>query len=63
MLRRLDYEIRWFERLRRYRSAGLGDSDDHRDDTPVIALSGDPGLLAAARELAAEARALRLALD
>lgn len=48
------------ERLRRYRTAGLGDPDDHRDHVPAAPAGGD--VLAATRELAAEARALRAAL-
>ena len=53
------------ERLRQFRQAGLGDPDDHGHPTapatpPTDMASGDA--LAAARELLAEARALRTAL-
>jgi uncharacterized membrane protein YdbT with pleckstrin-like domain len=48
------------ERLRRYREAGLGDPDDVRSPSAETAPGAkDPTALAAARELLAEARALR----
>ena len=58
------------ERLRRFRETGLGDPDEaHRATPPAILATapvspptGDGELLAAACELAAEARALRTAL-
>jgi len=61
------------DRIRRYRDAGLGDPDDeapaaHAPLTapavaaPTDAIVAGPSLLSAARELAAEARALREAL-
>ncbi|HEY8469135.1 MAG TPA: PH domain-containing protein [Longimicrobiales bacterium] len=61
------------DRIRRYRDAGLGDPDDlvagahtplaaQMEATPAAASATGPSLLAAARELAAEARALREAL-
>ena len=53
------------ERLRRFRQAGLGDPDDHHHpaaaSAPAEAPTGDA--LAAAREVLAEARALRTALS
>ncbi|HEX2190054.1 MAG TPA: PH domain-containing protein [Longimicrobiaceae bacterium] len=45
------------ERVRRYRDSGLGDPDD----LPAPPVATEPELLAAAREMLAEARALRLA--
>lgn len=51
------------ERLRRYRAAGLGDPDDHRDDESGPAAGGPGAALTAARELLDEARALRQALQ
>lgn len=54
------------ERLRRFRQAGLGDPDDHahHHETPALASvpTGDSDTVTAARELLAEARALRQAL-
>lgn len=58
------------ERLRRFRAAGLGDPEDHRHETghppagPAVTAAAhvDADALAAARELLAEARALRQAL-
>ncbi len=54
------------ERLRRFRESGLGDPDEkqtHLAVSPVSAAQANGGdLLAAARELAAEARALRTTL-
>lgn len=61
------------DRIRRYRDAGLGDPDDEAPEahTPLAApaaasspdaIAAGPSLLDAARELAAEARALREAL-
>ena len=62
------------DRIRRYRDAGLGDPDDEAagahapiaapvtTPSPPDRLGDAPSLLAAARELAAEARALREAL-
>jgi membrane protein YdbS with pleckstrin-like domain len=57
------------ERLRRFRETGLGDPDESHRATPpattattIMAPAGNGELLAAARELAAEARALRTAL-
>ncbi len=48
------------ERLRQFRQAGLGDPDDHHAIAPVaVADASDGDTLAAARELLAEARALR----
>lgn len=59
------------ERLRRFRAAGLGDPDDHRDGAhlPTVTLSAVPTApaanetLAAARALLEETRALRRALE
>jgi membrane protein YdbS with pleckstrin-like domain len=51
------------ERLRRFRESGLGDPDEKT--APIVTATptaGTPELLAAARELAAEARALRMSL-
>ncbi|MFZ5494059.1 MAG: PH domain-containing protein [Verrucomicrobiota bacterium] len=48
------------ERLRRFRESGLGDPDEK---IPAAAGGGTGDLLAAARELAAEARALRTVLE
>jgi membrane protein YdbS with pleckstrin-like domain len=54
------------ERLRRFRESGLGDPDEARRHPPAdgaaTALVHEAGVLAAARELRDEARALRLAL-
>jgi len=61
------------DRLRRYRESGLGDPEEtgRRDDsppergtesTPYPLATSSPDLLTAARELAAEARALRVSL-
>jgi len=52
------------ERLRRFRQAGLGDPDDHGHPAPppVSAELAPDDTLAAAREVLAEARALRAAL-
>jgi hypothetical protein len=53
------------ERLRRFRESGLGDPDEKRTspaDTAPVSVTGGDELLAAARELAAEAKALRNAL-
>lgn len=54
------------ERLRRYRESGLGDPEEKSHIAPVATPFAGPGgpddLLAAARELAAEARALRTVL-
>ncbi|HVT73497.1 MAG TPA: PH domain-containing protein [Lacunisphaera sp.] len=60
------------ERLRRFRQAGLGDPDDHRDHvaptpgggvpSPREASLSDSDTVAAARDLLAEARALRAEL-
>ncbi len=48
------------DRLRRFRDSGLGDPDDRHDDAPAAPVAVDTAtLVAAARELAAEARALR----
>ena len=54
------------ERLRRFRQAGLGDPDDHAHHpapvaTAAVGIDGDA--LAAARDVLAEARALRAALS
>jgi membrane protein YdbS with pleckstrin-like domain len=58
------------ERLRQFRQAGLGDPDDHHDQAPVgvvpppcVALASTADTLAAAREILAEARALRATLS
>jgi membrane protein YdbS with pleckstrin-like domain len=58
------------ERLRNFRDSGLGDPEEARRTTPPAAIPAPSAaatpaadVLAAARELAAEARALRLALD
>jgi hypothetical protein len=53
------------ERLRRFREAGLGDPDEKPHVTAPMEMSGNgisSAALAAARELASEARALRVAL-
>ncbi|GAB1489476.1 hypothetical protein MASR2M8_19290 [Opitutaceae bacterium] len=51
------------DRLRRYREAGLGDPDDHPADRAAGApVASTGGALAAAKEVLAEARALRTAL-
>jgi membrane protein YdbS with pleckstrin-like domain len=61
------------ERLRRFRETGLGDPDEDRrrvpgpvehatESAPAPLTEASPDLLAAARELAAEARALRISL-
>ena len=52
------------ERLRRFRESGLGDPEEKSHQMPATATSGPTSaeLLAAARELAAEARALRVSL-
>ncbi len=56
------------ERLKRFRETGLGDPDESRHATlptptaPAMARAGNGELVTAARELAAEARALRAAL-
>ncbi len=54
------------ERLQRYRATGLGDPDDHHDQPPAAIATASSALspaLAAAREMLAEARALRLSLN
>ncbi len=59
------------DRLRRFRDSGLGDPEELRRAAPPVghaapaetAPATDSDVLAAARELAAEARALRLALN
>ena len=60
------------ERLKRYRESGLGDPEEARRTAIAAALplsgaitspAGTNDLLLAARELAAEARALRVALN
>ena len=53
------------ERLRQFRQTGLGDPDDHHPATAPVttAEASDGETLAAARELLAEARALRQALS
>lgn len=56
------------ERLRKFRASGLGDPDDHHDQVPTVvpppvAAPGAAGTLEAARELLAEARALRRSLE
>ena len=52
------------ERLRRFRESGLGDPEENAPQPSTAATSepAAPDLLAAARELAAEARALRVSL-
>jgi membrane protein YdbS with pleckstrin-like domain len=50
------------ERLRQFRQAGLGDPDDHNPAAAVSAPAATGDALAAAHELLAEARALRVAL-
>ncbi|HVZ63708.1 MAG TPA: PH domain-containing protein [Lacunisphaera sp.] len=58
------------ERLRHFRQAGLGDPDDHRDHIAPAQVAGVPSAsaetpadaIAAAREVLAEARALRTTL-
>ena len=52
------------ERLRQFRQAGLGDPDDHHAAPAAVAATGasDSDTLAAARELLAEAQALRQSL-
>ncbi|MSU24804.1 MAG: PH domain-containing protein [Opitutus sp.] len=56
------------ERLRRFRATGLGDPDDHGDHhaapvaAPVVSGVATPEAVAAAKELLAEARALRAAV-
>lgn len=47
------------ERLRRFRAAGLGDPDDHREAVTSSPATGTPNVLAAAREALDEAKALR----
>ena len=48
------------ERLRKFRETGLGDPDEKRHIAPVVApATTDPATLAAAKELLAEAQALR----
>jgi hypothetical protein len=49
------------ERVRRYRDTGLGDPDDTAPDGEEASILGAGELLSAARELAREARLLRLA--
>ena len=54
------------ERLRRFRESGLGDPEENAHQSPTVSAApgtASPDLLAAARELAAEARALRVALS
>lgn len=54
------------ERLRLFRETGLGDSDERRGATPAVAggaTAGGSAALAAAREVLAEARALRTHLE
>lgn len=52
------------ERLRQFRQAGLGDPDDHHHvDTPSVVPATSDDALAAAHELLAEAKALRVALS
>lgn len=51
------------ERLRRFRESGLGDPEEKNAPLPLVAPAvGSPELLAAAHELAAEAKALRVSL-
>ena len=61
------------ERLRRYRESGLGDPEEagqralspperRTESAPYPLATTSPDLLTAARELAAEARALRISL-
>jgi hypothetical protein len=51
------------DRLRRFREAGLGDPDDqHANPAADTTVSADGGALAAAKDVLAEARALRAAL-
>lgn len=50
------------ERLRRYRQSGLGDPEEKNAEPAAAPSAGPDDLLAAARELAAEARALRTTL-
>lgn len=51
------------ERLRRFRESGLGDPDEKSHAAPAsVPAAGSDDLLAAARDLAAEAKALRAAL-
>jgi uncharacterized membrane protein YdbT with pleckstrin-like domain len=51
------------DRMRRLRDSGLGDPDEPVAEAPVAAPPGDSsGMLAAAREMLAEARALRRAM-
>ncbi|HAB18154.1 MAG TPA: PH domain-containing protein [Verrucomicrobiota bacterium] len=51
------------ERLRRFRESGLGDPDEnHRSTGEPASLGAAPDVLAAARELLAEAKALRSAV-
>ena len=47
------------ERLRRYRESGIGDPDDAPEAPGTPATAATSGVLAAAQELLAEARALR----
>ena len=55
------------ERLRRFRVSGLGDPEEKTQQPPAFAVEANlpaaPDLLAAARELATEARALRVSLN
>ena len=52
------------ERLRRFREAGLGDPDEHPHPAPAqLGTEASADALKAARELAVEARELRLALS
>ena len=52
------------ERLRQFRQAGLGDPDDHQHvDAPSVVPATPNDALAAAQELLAEAKALRVALS
>ena len=53
------------DRLRQFRATGLGDPDDHHDAPHVTAATAAPGssfALIAAREMLAEARALRASI-
>jgi uncharacterized membrane protein YdbT with pleckstrin-like domain len=52
------------ERVRLHRDSGLGDPDEpvHADEPPPLVEAGEPDVLAAARELREEMRALRRAM-
>ena len=50
------------DRLKRLRDAGLGDPDQPEADSEILADSGPPAVLEAARELLEEARSLRRAV-